>query len=513
MALAVVDARARARRLEPVGALGQHEVVGERVDVVEADVVAVRRRRRSSGLARVDDRCGDELEVRGAVGVGDDRRTGRRARASSGARRSTRGRSRAARPPCGSRRRRRRSGRTTPRRRLRRRRDQDEAAAARAVRPTTKKRSSSSWNTSTSSASVGAERVAPHLPRAHRVVGPDVEARARVVGPREAVVTSSTTSARSTPVVEVAEAQRVALAAGRVDGVRERCGGRADGEAAEREVVVPVGERVLVEQDLLVAVGARAARPPAVDRVLLALDRAREVLPRAVRTGADTSVSWTRPLISSKICSCSGSVGASTASVYAFSASRYASTSGSSRSRSQYQSSTRSSPCSESDGRAARGASRRRRCRPSAGSLETPESRRTSTATMRRTMSPTIDADPVHRRAELDAVAYDADGLVAAIVQEAGTGQVLMFAWMNHEALGARSRPAAPGSGAAAARSTGARARRRATGSTCARPTTTATWTSLLVRRRAGGPGRVPHRASAAASSARSAAARRPVPS
>ena len=37
--------------------------------------------------------------------------------------------------------------------------------------------------------------------------------------------------------------------------------------------------------------------------------------------------------------------------------------------------------------------------------------------------------------AELDSVAYNADGLVGAIVQEAGTNEVLMFAWMNREAL------------------------------------------------------------------------------
>ncbi len=30
---------------------------------------------------------------------------------------------------------------------------------------------------------------------------------------------------------------------------------------------------------------------------------------------------------------------------------------------------------------------------------------------------------------------FDADGLIAAIVTEEGTGAVLMFAWMNHEAL------------------------------------------------------------------------------
>jgi phosphoribosyl-AMP cyclohydrolase len=37
--------------------------------------------------------------------------------------------------------------------------------------------------------------------------------------------------------------------------------------------------------------------------------------------------------------------------------------------------------------------------------------------------------------AELDAVAFDAAGLVAAIVQEQATGEVLMVGWMNREAL------------------------------------------------------------------------------
>ena len=36
---------------------------------------------------------------------------------------------------------------------------------------------------------------------------------------------------------------------------------------------------------------------------------------------------------------------------------------------------------------------------------------------------------------EIAAVAFDADGLVPAIVQEHGTGEVLMMAWMNEEAL------------------------------------------------------------------------------
>ena len=37
---------------------------------------------------------------------------------------------------------------------------------------------------------------------------------------------------------------------------------------------------------------------------------------------------------------------------------------------------------------------------------------------------------------ELDAVAYNSDGLVPAIVQEVGTKEVLMVGWMDDEALG-----------------------------------------------------------------------------
>jgi phosphoribosyl-AMP cyclohydrolase len=36
---------------------------------------------------------------------------------------------------------------------------------------------------------------------------------------------------------------------------------------------------------------------------------------------------------------------------------------------------------------------------------------------------------------QLDGVRYGPDGLVPAIVQEAGTGQVLMLAWMSPESL------------------------------------------------------------------------------
>lgn len=45
-------------------------------------------------------------------------------------------------------------------------------------------------------------------------------------------------------------------------------------------------------------------------------------------------------------------------------------------------------------------------------------------------------ATPIPYRAEeLDAVAYDAAGLVPAIVQEESTREVLMVGWMNREAL------------------------------------------------------------------------------
>ena len=40
----------------------------------------------------------------------------------------------------------------------------------------------------------------------------------------------------------------------------------------------------------------------------------------------------------------------------------------------------------------------------------------------------------------LDAIQWDRDGLVPAIAQEAGTGQVLMVAWMNREALAETAR-------------------------------------------------------------------------
>ncbi|HEY1739486.1 MAG TPA: phosphoribosyl-AMP cyclohydrolase, partial [Acidimicrobiia bacterium] len=51
-------------------------------------------------------------------------------------------------------------------------------------------------------------------------------------------------------------------------------------------------------------------------------------------------------------------------------------------------------------------------------------------------MSDTATTTPIpFTDAELDAVHYGADGLVPAIVQEQATGEVLMVAWMNSDAL------------------------------------------------------------------------------
>ena len=47
-----------------------------------------------------------------------------------------------------------------------------------------------------------------------------------------------------------------------------------------------------------------------------------------------------------------------------------------------------------------------------------------------------VSADvPTRARVILDAVVFDDRGLVPAIAQEAGTGEVLMLAWMNRDAI------------------------------------------------------------------------------
>jgi phosphoribosyl-AMP cyclohydrolase len=43
--------------------------------------------------------------------------------------------------------------------------------------------------------------------------------------------------------------------------------------------------------------------------------------------------------------------------------------------------------------------------------------------------------EPVAGTALVDAIVFDGDGLVPAVVQQHDTGQVLMLAWMNREAV------------------------------------------------------------------------------
>jgi phosphoribosyl-AMP cyclohydrolase/phosphoribosyl-ATP pyrophosphohydrolase/phosphoribosyl-AMP cyclohydrolase len=52
------------------------------------------------------------------------------------------------------------------------------------------------------------------------------------------------------------------------------------------------------------------------------------------------------------------------------------------------------------------------------------------------TATRTIEATPIRAtEQELAAVSYNGEGLVPAVVQEQGTGAVLMVAWMNEDAL------------------------------------------------------------------------------
>ena len=77
----------------------------------------------------------------------------------------------------------------------------------------------------------------------------------------------------------------------------------------------------------------------------------------------------------------------------------------------------------------------------------------------------------------LDAVKWDAQGLVPAIAQDAASGEILMVAWMNREALEETARTRAASTGRVRATSCGARARNPATCRTSAKSAWTATTT------------------------------------
>ena len=99
---------------------------------------------------------------------------------------------------------------------------------------------------------------------------------------------------------EVPEAEHVPFVAGVVDRVGDEIVVGAHLEVAEREVGTVAGQRVLVQQELLVA-AVVVQRSPPVRRVLLTLVGAHQVPPGPFGTGTLRSVSCTWLLISAKM--------------------------------------------------------------------------------------------------------------------------------------------------------------------------------------------------------------------
>ena len=78
----------------------------------------------------------------------------------------------------------------------------------------------------------------------------------------------------------------------------------------------------------------------------------------------------------------------------------------------------------------------------------------------------------------LDAVKWDAEGLVPAVAQDATSGRILMLAWMNREALELTAAPRARRcTGRARAGACGAKARNPGMSRRCARSAWIATAT------------------------------------
>ena len=164
--------------------------------------------------------------------------------------------------------------------RLRRGREQDETAAARALDADEEPFVVLAVDAHIG-ARIGAERVAPHLMRAHRFIGTNVEARLRVVGPGQPVPDIFDDVGEFGTRLEIAEAQGVTLATRVIGCVREDALPGCEFEAAEREVVAAARQLVLVEDQHRVG-RSRAPRTPVMARVLQAFDGSAGVLPRSV---------------------------------------------------------------------------------------------------------------------------------------------------------------------------------------------------------------------------------------
>ena len=137
-------------------------------------------------------------------------------------------------------------------------------------------------------ACVASEEVTPHLPGAHGGVGPDVEEGAVVARPRDAVVHILDAIGERFGLLHRADLEQVTLGAGDVGAEREQRVVGAHREVTDREVVVPRREGVLVEDHVFVDAGAgcregigqpgSAGGATTVDGVLAAFDRAGVVL-------------------------------------------------------------------------------------------------------------------------------------------------------------------------------------------------------------------------------------------
>ena len=130
---------------------------------------------------------------------------------------------------------------------------------------------------------VGTEAVAPDAPGAAALVERGVEDRPVVAGPGGAVRRAGDRLRMVLPGLHVADAQHVVLVALGVERPDQEAVVGAHLEGPEGAVLVPLGQHVLVDEDLLGAALLRGA--PAVDRVLEPLDAAGVVEERAVGDG------------------------------------------------------------------------------------------------------------------------------------------------------------------------------------------------------------------------------------
>ncbi len=144
----------------------------------------------------------------------------------------------------------------------------------------------------------GPEEMAPYLPGAQGVVGSGVPQHLAIGAPGRRVVDVGDLVGPVGPRGQVPESQGVALPAGQVHGVGQARLVGTDVEQAEGEVVRACRQLVLVQQHLLAggalldqgqdlgrAQPALRVRPPAMDRVLRALDGAAVVPPGPLAGG------------------------------------------------------------------------------------------------------------------------------------------------------------------------------------------------------------------------------------